>query len=84
MRKAIPVVGTFLAFAFILVGTSWISRSFWVISPPPGALPGWLVSRIEMKDFDIFHAGCALISAGLTFLWFRTEFSDGFRTFDAA
>ena len=69
MRRTIPVLFTFLSFVFILVGISWISRSFWVTSRPPlGALPGSFVFRIEMMDSDIFYAGCALISAGLTFL----------------
>jgi len=74
-KKVLQVLGAFLSFFFILVGIAVMSTNLQVMShpDPDSTLPFNYYSIRFQNDngFNKFMNASAMISAGLTYLWFQ-------------
>jgi len=76
-KRALEALGAFLSYFFILLGAYIIAVNLQVMShpDPDSTLPFYYYSIQDHSDnsFNHFMIGCAMISAGLTFLWFQRK-----------
>jgi hypothetical protein len=73
MSKVLQIVGVFASCALILVGgIALIGMGIELLSRPLPEVPDWHIYHLDFfGPPKWFYLGCAMVSAGVTFLWFQ-------------
>ena len=71
MRAFAQILGAFVFFSLIFLGSMLMVRSFVILTQPLIGQPDWHEYKLEFVEPFIFYVGCAMTAAGLTGLWWQ-------------